>query len=225
MASSNIPRLGDVVPDFTIESTHGTIKFHEWIGDNWAILFSHPADFTPICTTELGQVSKLAETWKSLNTKVIALSVDPLQSHIGWCKDIEETSGVPVNFPIIADEDGKVAELYGMRSQNAPNTLAGKLTVRSLFIIGPDKKLKLYITYPASTGRSFKEVVRVLRSLQLAAVEKVATPADWVDDPADANSKVVILPSVNDEEAKKLFPKGWTAPKPYLRFVEHPQKK
>ncbi len=207
-------RLGDTAPDFTAQSTEGEIKFHEWLGDSWAVLFSHPADYTPVCTTELGTVAKFKDEFAKRNTKVVALSVDPLEDHHGWVKDINETQNTTVNFPIIADEDRKVAELYDMIH---PKSTANA-TVRSVFIIAPDKTIKLMITYPASTGRNFHELIRVLDSLQLTAYRKLATPANW-----EKGQDCVISPSVSNEEAKELFPKGFTEVKPYLRLTPDPE--
>jgi len=204
-------RLGDTAPDFEQDSTEGTIHFHEWLGDSWGVLFSHPADFTPVCTTELGLTAKLKDEFAQRNTKVIALSVDPVESHRRWIGDIEETQDTRVNFPIIADADRKVSELYDMIHPNANATL----TVRSLFIIDPAKKVRLIITYPASTGRNFDEILRVLDSLQLTDNEKVATPGNW--RPGD---EVVIVPSLQDaEEIQRRFPQGFRAVKPYLRLT------
>lgn len=203
-------RLGDTAPDFTAETTQGIIRFHEWLGDSWGVLFSHPADFTPVCTTELGTVAKFKAEFDKRNTKVIALSVDPLSDHREWIKDIEETQETTVNFPIIADGDRKVSELYDMIHPNASE----KFTVRSVFIIGPDKKVKLILTYPASTGRNFYELIRVLDSLQLTAYQQLATPANWKE-----GEEVVIAPSVTDEDAEKRFP-GFKKVKPYLRFTK-----
>jgi alkyl hydroperoxide reductase subunit AhpC len=206
-------RLGSIAPDFTAETSEGTISFHEWLGDGWGVLFSHPADYTPVCTTELGQTAKLRSEFEARNVKVMALSVDGLESHKGWIGDINETQNTEVNFPIIADEDRKVATLYDMIHPEAND----KLTVRSLFIIGPDKKIKLTITYPASTGRNFDEILRVIDSLQLTAYHKVATPANW-----KTGEDCVIVPAVSNEEAKTLFPKGFTEVKPYLRMTPQP---
>lgn len=204
-------RLGDTAPNFEQDSTEGTIHFHEWLGDSWGVLFSHPADFTPVCTTELGLTAKLKDEFAQRNTKVIALSVDPVDSHRRWIGDIEETQDTRINFPIIADADRKVSELYDMIHPNANATL----TVRSLFIIDPAKKVRLIITYPASTGRNFDEILRVLDSLQLTEHEKVATPGNW--RPGD---EVVIVPSLQDpEEIQRRFPQGFRAPKPYLRLT------
>jgi alkyl hydroperoxide reductase subunit AhpC len=208
-------RLGDEAPDFTAESTEGTIKFHEYLGDSWGVLFSHPKDFTPVCTTELGMVSKLKPEFDKRNVKVVGLSVDPLDSHNKWAGDIEETQGAKLNFPVIADEDHKVSDLYDMIHPNANDTL----TVRSVFIIGADKKVKLIITYPASTGRNFDEILRVIDSLQLTANYSVATPVNWKD-----GEDVIIAGAVSDEDAKSKFPKGWKAPKPYLRITPQPNK-
>lgn len=206
-------RLGDVAPNFTTQSTEGTINFHEWLGDSWGILFSHPADYTPVCTTELGTVAKYKGEFDKRNVKVVALSVDGLDSHKGWINDINETQGTTVNFPIIADEDRKVSELYDMIHPNAND----KLTVRSVFVIGNDKKVKLIITYPASTGRNFDELLRVIDSLQLTAYHKVATPANWKH-----GEDVVISPSISTEDAKGIFTKGVNEVKPYLRMTPQP---
>ncbi len=206
-------QLGDEAPDFTADTTEGTITFHEYLGDGWGVLFSHPKDFTPVCTTELGAVAKLKGEFDKRNAKVIAISVDPIESHQGWVPDINETQGTTVNFPIIADPDRKVADLYGMIHPNAADTV----TVRSVFIVGPDKKVKLMITYPQSTGRNFQEILRVLDSLQLTAKYQVSTPADWKD-----GEDVIIVPAVSDEAAKEKFPKGWKAVRPYLRLTPSP---
>ncbi|MCB0397578.1 MAG: peroxiredoxin [Flavobacteriales bacterium] len=206
-------RLGDTAPDFTAQSTEGNINFHEWIGDNWAILFSHPADYTPVCTTELGTVAKYKQEFDKRNVKVVALSVDGLDSHQGWVNDINETQQTVVNFPIIADEDRKVSELYDMIHPNAND----KLTVRSVYVIGPDKKVKLMITYPASTGRNFDELLRVIDSLQLTAYHKVATPANWKN-----GDDCVVVPAVATADIPSLFPKGFTEVKPYLRITPQP---
>ncbi|WP_370520435.1 peroxiredoxin [Cellulophaga sp. BC115SP] len=208
-------RLGDIAPDFTAETTQGTINFHEWIGDSWALLFSHPADFTPVCTTELGKTALLKGEFEKKGVKVIAVSVDDLDSHQRWIPDIEEVNGVSVNFPIIADESRNVATLYDMIHPNASE----KATVRSVFIIGPDKKIKLTLTYPASTGRNFQELLRVIDSLQLTANYQVATPADWKD-----GEDVIITPAVKTEDAAEKFPKGFTVVKPYLRTTPQPNK-
>lgn len=209
-------RLGDIAPDFEQESSEGTIKFHEWLGDSWGILFSHPADYTPVCTTELGYTAKLKDEFTKRHVKAIALSVDDIESHKGWINDINETQGTTVNFPIIADKDRKVSDLYDFIHPNANDTL----TVRSLLIIDPNKKVRLIITYPASTGRNFHEVLRVIDSLQLTDNYKVATPANWKD-----GEDVVIVPSIKDEEEiKQRFPKGYKAVTPYLRLTPQPNK-
>ncbi len=208
-------RLGDIAPDFTASTTEGEIHFHDWLGDSWGVLFSHPKDFTPVCTTELGTVARLKPEFDKRNTKVIGLSVDELSNHEKWNADITETQGTAVNFPIISDADRKVSDLYDMIHPNANDTL----TVRSVFIIGPDKKVKLTLTYPASTGRNFSEILRVIDSLQLTAGYKVATPADWQD-----GDDVIIGSAVTNEEAEKLFPQGWTTVKPYLRTLPQPNK-
>src|ERR1700726_1346342 len=208
-------QLGDEAPNFTVETTEGVINFHEYLGDGWGVLFSHPKDFTPVCTTELGAVAKLADEFAKRNTKVIAVSVDPIESHFGWIPDINQTQDTTVNFPIIADPDRTVAGLYGMIHPNASDTV----TVRSVFIIGPDKKVKLTITYPQSTGRNFQEILRVLDSLQLTAKYSVSTPADWKD-----GEDVIIVPAVSDDAAKDKFPKGWEAKRPYLRLTPQPNK-
>ncbi len=206
-------RLGDVAPNFTAMSTEGNINFHEWLGNSWGILFSHPADYTPVCTTELGTVSKYKAEFDKRNVKVVALSVDGVESHHNWIKDINETQNTTVNFPIIADEDKKVSELYDMIHPNASD----KFTVRSVFVIGDDKKIKLIITYPASTGRNFDELLRVIDSLQLTAYHKVATPANWKN-----GEDVVISPAVTNEQIPALFPKGHKEIKPYLRMTPQP---
>ncbi len=207
-------QLGDEAPDFTADTTEGTISFHEWLGDGWGVLFSHPKDFTPVCTTELGAVAKLGDEFAKRNTKVIAISVDGLESHKGWIPDINETQHTNVNFPIIADPDRKVADLYGMIHPNAGDTV----TVRSVFVVGPDKKVKLTITYPQSTGRNFAEILRVIDSLQLTAKHQVSTPADW-----QRGEKVIIGPAVSDEAAKEKFPEGWDTVRPYLRLTPQPK--
>lgn len=208
-------RLGDTAPDFTAKTTQGEIKFHEWLGDGWGLFFSHPADFTPVCTTELGKTASLADEFAKRNVKAIALSVDPLKDHTEWIKDIEETQNVSMNFPIIADEDRSIAEMYDMIH---PNETA-KFTVRTVFVIDPNKKVKLTLTYPPSTGRNFDEILRVIDSLQLTAYHKVATPADWKD-----GEDCVVLPSVSNEELATTFPKGVTEIKPYLRTTPQPNK-
>ena len=206
-------RLGDVVPDFTAETTEGTINFHEWLGSGWGVLFSHPRNFTPVCTTELGEVARLKPEFEKRNVKVIGLSVDPIKDHHAWANDIAETQGHALNFPLIADPDKKVSDLYDMIHPAASDTM----TVRSVFVIGPDKKLKLTLTYPASTGRNFEEILRVIDSLQLTAQHQVATPVNWKN-----GDDVIIVPSVSDEQAKEKFPGGWKAPRPYLRIVPQP---
>ncbi|MEC4986374.1 MAG: peroxiredoxin [Oscillatoria sp. PMC 1068.18] len=209
-------RLGDTVPDFTQASSMGEISFHEWAGDSWVVLFSHPADFTPVCTTELGMVAKLKSEFDKRNVKTLALSVDDAESHKGWIKDIEETQNTTVNYPILADPDRKVSDLYDMIHPNADNSL----TVRSVFIIDPSKKLRLVITYPASTGRNFDEILRVIDSLQLTDDYKVATPVNWTD-----GNDCVIVPSIKDpQELKERFPKGYEEVKPYLRMTPQPNK-
>lgn len=206
-------RLGDTAPDFTAETSQGTLNFHEYLGDGWGILFSHPADFTPVCTTELGTAAKFKDEFDKRNVKMLALSVDGAASHNEWIKDINETQDTVVNFPIIADEDRKVSDLYDMIHPNADDTL----TVRSVFIVGPDKKVKLILTYPASTGRNFYELLRVIDSLQLTAYHKVATPANW-----NNGEKVVVSPSIPTNEAKEMFTKGVEEIKPYLRMTPDP---
>ncbi|WP_139956881.1 peroxiredoxin [Flavicella sediminum] len=208
-------RLGDIAPDFTAETSEGTINFHQWLGESWGLLFSHPADYTPVCTTELGTVAKYTEQFNQRNVKVAALSVDGVESHKGWIKDINETQNTTVNFPIIADEDKKVANLYDMIHPKADNNL----TVRSVFIIAPDKTIKLMITYPASTGRNFDELIRVIDSLQLTAYHKVATPANWQD-----GDDCVVVPAIKTEDIAAIFPKGFTEVKPYLRMTPQPNK-
>ncbi|MBC7191514.1 peroxiredoxin [Marinobacter sp.] len=208
-------RLGDTAPDFEQDSSEGTIRFHEWLGDSWGVLFSHPADFTPVCTTELGLTAKLKDEFAKRNVKAIALSVDPVESHKEWIKDINETQGCTVNFPIIADEDRKVSQLYDMIHPNEDNTA----TVRSLFVIDPDKRVRLIITYPASTGRNFNEILRVIDSLQMTDEHKVATPGNW-----ESGEDVVIVPSLQDEdEIAQRFPKGHNKVKSYLRMTPDPR--
>jgi alkyl hydroperoxide reductase subunit AhpC len=207
-------QLGDTAPDFTAATTDGEIKFHDWIGDKWCIFFSHPKDYTPVCTTELGAVAKLKPEFDKRNCKVIGLSVDPVDSHKGWAKDIEETQGAKLNFPVVADADRKIADTYGMIHPKALDTL----TVRTVFVIGPDKKVKLMITYPASTGRNFDEILRVIDSLQLTAKHSVATPVNWKH-----GDDVIIVPSLSNDDAKKKFPGGWKEVKPYLRIVPQPK--
>lgn len=206
-------QLGDTAPDFEAASTDGPVRFHEWLGDGWGVLFSHPKNFTPVCTTELGYAAKLKPEFDRRGVKVIGLSVDPLDAHGRWARDIEETQGAALNFPLIADPERKVADLYGMIHPNASDTA----TVRSVFVIGPDKKIKLALTYPASTGRNFDEVLRVIDSLQLTAKHQVATPVNWRH-----GEDVIIVPAVTDEAARVKYPDGWKAPKPYLRIVPQP---
>ena len=210
-------RLGDDAPNFTAETTEGTIDFHDWKGDSWAVLFSHPKDYTPVCTTELGAVAALKPEFDKRGVKVIGLSVDAVDSHSGWAQDIKDVTGAEVNFPLIADKDHSIAETYDMLPNTAGTTLPEVLTVRSVYVIGPDNKIKLSLTYPASTGRNFDEILRVIDSLQLGAKHKVATPANW--KPGD---DVIIAGSVSDDDAKKLFG-NWNAPKPYIRIVPQPQ--
>jgi thioredoxin-dependent peroxiredoxin len=206
--------IGDTAPDFTLESTEGTIHFHDYIEGSWAVLFSHPKNFTPVCTTELGYTAKLKPEFEKRGVKVLGLSVDRLEDHPGWARDIEETQGTALNFPLLADTDGDVARKYDMIHPNADNTL----TVRSLFVIGPDKKVKLKIEYPASTGRNFDEILRVIDSLQLTAKHQVATPVNWKH-----GEDVIIVPAVSNEAAKAKYPEGWKELKPYLRIVPQPQ--
>ncbi|MDY1264592.1 peroxiredoxin [Pseudomonas aeruginosa] len=209
-------RLGDIAPDFEQDSSEGRIRLHEWLGDSWGVLFSHPADFTPVCTTELGFTAKLKDQFAQRGVKVLALSVDPVDSHLKWIDDINETQDTRVNFPIIADADRKVSELYDLIHPNANDTL----TVRSLFIIDPNKKVRLIITYPASTGRNFNEILRVIDSLQLTDEHKVATPANW----EDGDEVVIVLSLKDEEEIKRRFPKGYRAVKPYLRLTPQPNR-
>lgn len=215
--------IGDIAPDFTAETTEGTIRFHEWIGNGWAILFSHPKDFTPVCTTELGYMAGLKSEFDRRNCKILGLSIDPVSDHARWVKDIEETQGHKVTYPLIGDNELTVAKLYDMIHPNASGsakqrTAADNATVRSVFVIGPDKAIKAMLTYPMSTGRNFQEVLRVLDSVQLTAKHKVATPVNW-----KPGEDVIIPPSVSDEEAKQKYPDGWRAPKPYLRIVPQPR--
>ena len=214
-------RLGEDAPDFTAETTEGTINFHEWIGDHWAILFSHPKDFTPVCTTELGYMARLKPEFDKRNTRIIGLSIDPVSDHRKWVKDIEETQGAAVNYPMIGDEDLNVAKLYDMIHPNAsggPRTAVDNATVRSVFIVGPDKKVKAMLVYPMSAGRNFDEVLRLLDSCQLTAKHSVATPVNW-----KPGEDVIIPPAVSDEAAKQKFPQGWKTIKPYLRMVAQPR--
>jgi alkyl hydroperoxide reductase subunit AhpC len=215
-------RINDTAPDFTAATTEGPISFHEWMGDGWAILFSHPKDFTPVCTTELGYMARLAPEFAKRNCKVIGLSVDPLESHKGWAKDIEETQGHAVNYPMIADTDLAVSKLYNMLPAEEAGTFEGRTaatnqTVRSVFVIGPDKKVKLMLTYPMTTGRNFDEILRVVDSMQLTAKYRVATPVNW-----KTGEEVIIVPAVSNEDAEKMFPSGWKTVKPYMRVVKQP---
>ena len=215
--------IGDTAPNFEAETTEGRIRFHEWIGDSWAVLFSHPKDFTPVCTTELGTMARLKPEFDRRNVKIIGLSVDPVQNHAKWAIDIKETQGFAPNYPVIGDADLKVAKLYSMLPAEAAGSANGRTaadnqTVRNVFVIGPDKKVKLILVYPMSTGRNFDEVLRVIDSLQLTAKHKVATPANW-----KFGEDVIIGGSVSDEEAKTLFPAGWKAPRPYIRIVPQPK--
>lgn len=207
-------QLGDTAPDFTADSTAGSLSFHDYLGDSWGVLFSHPKDYTPVCTTELGRVAALQPEFEKRNCKVVGLSVDPIEDHHGWAKDIEETQGHALNFPLVADPDKSVANAYGMIHPKALDTL----TVRSVFVIAPDKSVKLMITYPASTGRNFDEILRTIDSLQLTAKHQVATPVDWKD-----GDDVIIVPGLSDDDAKAKFPGGWKALKPYLRVTKQPR--
>ena len=214
-------RIGDTAPDFEADTTEGRISFHDWIGDSWAVLFSHPKDYTPVCTTELGYMARIKSEFDKRKVKIIGLSVDPVSSHAGWAKDIEETQGVAVNYPMIADADLKVAKLYNMLPAEAvpgQRTASDNLTVRNVFVVGPDKKIKLILVYPMTTGRNFDEVLRVIDSLQLTAKHRVATPANWKQ-----GQDVIIAGSVSDDEAKTIYPGGWKAPRPYLRIVPQPK--
>jgi len=216
-------RLGDTAPDFQAETTQGPIRFHQWLGDSWGILFSHPKDFTPVCTTELGYMARIKPEFDKRNVKIIGLSADPVDRHSGWAKDIEETQGTAVNYPIIGDPDLAVAKLYDMLPAEASGdptkrTAADNQTVRNVYVIGPDKKLKLILIYPMTTGRNFDEVLRVIDSIQLTAKHKVATPVNWKQ-----GEDVIIAGSVTDDEAKKTYPSGWKSPKPYIRIVPQPR--
>src|SRR5512137_1684365 len=216
-------QIGAIAPDFTAETTTGRIKFHEWIGDSWAVLFSHPKDFTPVCTTELGYMAKLKPEFERRNVKIIGLSVDPVENHKKWAADIEETQGAAPNYPMIGDTDLRISKLYGMLPASASGDAGARMpadnqTVRNVFVIGPDKKIKLIIVYPMTTGRNFDEVLRVIDSLQLTAKYKVATPVNW-----KPGEDVIIAGSVSDEEANKAYPMGWKAPRPYLRIVPQPR--
>jgi alkyl hydroperoxide reductase subunit AhpC len=214
--------IGDTAPDFEAETTQGRIRFHEWIGNSWAVLFSHPKDFTPVCTTELGYMARIKPEFDKRNVKIIGLSVDPVDNHAKWAQDIKETQGFAPNYPMIGDPDLKISKLYGMlpaaASANGPRTPADNQTVRNVFVIGPDKKIKLILVYPMTTGRNFDEVLRVIDSLQLTAKHRVSTPAQWKQ-----GEDVIIAGSVSDDEAKKIWPQGWKAPKPYLRIVPQPK--
>jgi alkyl hydroperoxide reductase subunit AhpC len=216
-------QIGNTAPDFEAQTTEGTISFHEWLGDSWGVLFSHPKDFTPVCTTELGYMAKLKPEFDKRNVKIIGLSVDPIDDHEKWVGDIEETQGAKVTYPLIGDSELTVAKLYGMLPASEDGTSEGRTaatnaTVRNVYIIGPDKQVKLMISYPMSTGRNFDEILRVIDSLQLTANHKVATPVNWKD-----GDDVIILPAVSDEDAKAAFPDGWEAPRPYLRIVPQPK--
>jgi alkyl hydroperoxide reductase subunit AhpC len=216
-------RLGEQAPDFEAETTEGPISFHDWIGDSWAVLFSHPKDFTPVCTTELGYMAKIKPEFDKRNTKIIGLSVDPTEKHEDWAKDIEETQGVALNYPLIGDRDYRVSKLYGMlpasvEGDPAARTPADNQTVRNVFVIGPDKNVKLILVYPMTTGRNFDEVLRVIDSLQLTAKHRVATPVNW-----QQGEDVIIAGSVSNDEAKEIYPQGWDEPRPYLRIVPQPE--
>ena len=216
-------RINSIAPDFVANTTHGEVAFHEWIGDNWAILFSHPKDFTPVCTTELGYMAGLQDEFAIRNCKIIGLSIDPVDTHSEWLQDIEETQGNAVTYPLIGDPDLAVAKAYDMLPDNAGESSVGRTaadnaTVRSVFVIGPDKRIKAMLTYPMSTGRNFDEVLRLLESCQLTANHQVATPVNW-----QAGEDVIIVPAVSDEEAKERYPNGWKSPKPYLRYVPQPE--
>ncbi len=218
-------RINDEAPDFTAETTQGKIRFHKWIGDGWAVLFSHPKDYTPVCTTELGYMAGIAGEFAKRNCKIVGLSVDPVESHKGWAKDIEETQGHALNYPLIADTDLAVSKRYNMlpaeeEGSSEGRTAATNATVRSVFVVGPDKKIKMMLTYPMSSGRNFNEILRVLDSMQMTAAHQVATPVNWVP-----GEDVIILPSVSDEEAGKMFPRGGETVKPYLRVVPQPNSK
>ena len=220
---TKVLRINDTAPDFTAETTQGTIHFHQWIGDGWAVLFSHPKDFTPVCTTELGYMAGLQPEFAKRNTKIIGLSVDPVTNHGKWAADIEETQGHKVNYPMIGDTELKIAKLYNMLPAESGHTSEGRTaadnaTVRTVFVIGPDKKIKLMLIYPMSTGRNFDEVLRVLDSMQLTAKHKVATPVNW-----KPGEDVIIVPAVSDDDAKKIYPNGWKAVRPYLRIVAQPK--
>ena len=222
-STSSIPRINETAPDFTAETTQGTLNFHTWIGDGWAILFSHPKDFTPVCTTELGYMAKLQPEFARRNTKIIGLSVDPVSDHVKWASDIEETQGAKVNYPMIGDPELKIAKLYGMLPADAGNSSQGRTpndnaTVRTVFVVGPDKKIKLQLSYPMSTGRNFDEILRVLDSLQLTAKHQVSTPVNW-----KPGEDVIISGSVSNDQAKQKYPDGWKSPRPYIRIVPQPK--
>jgi alkyl hydroperoxide reductase subunit AhpC len=222
MSTGPLP-IGTDAPDFEAQTTEGPIRFHEWLGNSWGVIFSHPKDFTPVCTTELGYMARIKPEFDKRNVKIIGLSIDPVDRHDGWAKDIAETQGTAPNYPMIGDTDLKVAKLYGMLPADAGETCDGRTaadnaTVRNVYVIGPDKKIRLVISYPMSTGRNFDEVLRVIDSMQLTAKHKVATPVNWKD-----GDDVIILGSVTDEDAKKQYPQGWKAPKPYLRIVPQPK--
>jgi alkyl hydroperoxide reductase subunit AhpC len=222
-APTGFLRINDAAPNFTAETTEGKIDFHEWIGNGWAVLFSHPKDFTPVCTTELGYLAGLKDEFANRNTKIIGLSVDPVSDHAKWASDIEETQGHKLNYPLIGDPELKIAKLYGMLPTDAGETSQGRTpadnaTVRTVFVIGPDKKIKLMLVYPMTTGRNFEEVLRVIDSLQLSAKHRVATPVNW-----KPGEDVIIAGAVSDDEARQIYPQGWKAPKPYLRIVPHPK--
>jgi thioredoxin-dependent peroxiredoxin len=216
-------QLGETAPDFEAETTQGRIRFHDWLGNSWAVLFSHPKDFTPICTTELGYMAKIKPEFDKRGVKIIGLSVDPVDRHAKWAKDIEETQGFAPNYPMIGDPDLKISKLYGMLPASASGNSDGRTpadnqTVRNVFVIGPDKKIKLILVYPMTTGRNFDEVLRVIDSMQLTAKHRVATPANW-----KSGDDVIIAGSVSDDEAKKIYPEGWKAPRPYIRIAKQPQ--
>jgi thioredoxin-dependent peroxiredoxin len=216
-------RIGDTAPDFTADTTQGRIRFHDWLGDSWGVLFSHPKDFTPVCTTELGAMARMKPDFDKRGVKIIGLSVDPVDRHSGWAKDIEETQGAPVNFPMIGDPDLSIAKLYDMLPASAGTTAEGRTandnqTVRNVYVIGPDKKIKMFIAYPMSTGRNFDEILRVIDSLQLTSKHRVSTPANWKQ-----GEDVIIGGSVSNDEAKKIWPNGWKEPKPYIRIVPQPK--
>jgi thioredoxin-dependent peroxiredoxin len=222
MVTGPLP-IGSTAPDFEASTTEGPIRFYDWLGESWGVLFSHPKDFTPVCTTELGYMAKIKSEFDRRGVKIIGLSVDPLDSHRGWSKDIEESQGTAPNYPMIADSELKISKLYGMLPADAGDSYTGRTamdnqTVRNVYVIGPDKKIKLLISYPMTTGRNFDEVLRVIDSMQLTAKHKVATPANWKN-----GDQVVIVPAVSDAEAKEKYPEGWNAPKPYLRFVPQPK--